>query len=218
VTSKILAFDTCGPVIGVALRVGEVTTLRCERVARGSETRLIPWVTALCAEAGIEPSALDGVAATVGPGAFTGIRVGLATATGLAMAIERPFWGIDSLTPRAARVGGTVLALLDARKGRVYAARFDGSRVVVAPADVDPDTAIGWMTGGSFVATGEGALVYADRIVAAGGTVAADAEDPAVDVLAGMAAAAFVRGEGVDPVSVAPVYLREADAIKSSSG
>ncbi len=206
-----MAIDTCGPVIGVALRVGGAVLVRTERVNRGSETRLVPWVQELAAEAGILLSEVDGVAASVGPGAFTGLRVGLSTATGLAMALDRPFWGVDSLEPRARRVGGRVLAMLDARKQRVYAAAYDPERTH-APGDVPPAEALSWLLPG-FMATGEGALVYAALVIAAGGQVAPEAENPAVDTLAALAELAFARGEGIDPILALPLYLREADAV-----
>jgi tRNA threonylcarbamoyladenosine biosynthesis protein TsaB len=215
---NVVAVDTCGPVIGVALWAGGEVRVRTERVNRGSETRLVPWVQQLLAEAGLGLAQLDGVAATVGPGAFTGLRVGLATATGLSMAIGRPFWGTDSLEPRARRVGGEVLAMLDARKARVYASWYAPDRVS-GPADVAPEVAIGWTRGsGPWKATGEGALVYADQVRAAGGTIAEEADDPAVGVLATLAAAALARGEGIDPVLATPLYLREADAVPPARG
>jgi tRNA threonylcarbamoyladenosine biosynthesis protein TsaB len=214
---NVVAIDTCGPVIGVALLAGGEVRSRTERVNRGSETRLLPWMEQLLAEAGLGLAQLDGVAATVGPGAFTGLRVGLATATGLSMATGRPFWGTDSLEPRARRVGGRVLAMLDARKARVYASWYAPDRLS-GPADVAPEVAIGWVGPGSWTATGEGALVYADQVRAAGGTIAEEADDPAVGVLAALAAEALARGEGIDPVLATPLYLREADAVPPARG
>lgn len=219
---NVVAIDTCGPVIGVALLAGSEVRSRTERVNRGSETRLLPWMEQLLAEAGLGLAQIDGIAATVGPGAFTGLRVGLATATGLAMATGRPFWGTDSLEPRARRVGGRVLAMLDARKARVYASWYAPEHLS-GPADVAPEVAIGWTRGagvpaGPWVATGEGALVYADAVRSAGGTIAEEADDPAVGVLASLAAAALARGEGIDAVLATPLYLREADAVPPARG
>lgn len=209
----VLAIDTAGPVVGVALAVDEAVAVRTERVQRGAEARLIPWAQALGAEAGIALTALDGVAVAVGPGAFTGIRVGLATAVGLSLGLGIPLWGGSSLRSRAARIEGDlpVLSLLDARKARVYAALFRGGDEIAGPGDVDPAEAVAWAQG-PFVAIGEGALVYREAIEAAGGTVADDAEHPGVDALARLAIAGLGRGEGRDPGEVRPVYLREPDA------
>lgn len=212
----ILAFDTCGPVLGVALLVGNTPgddlMLRTERISRGAEAKLIPWALELLAEAGIGIADLKGVAAAVGPGAFTGIRVGLATAAGLAMARGVPFVGVGSLETRAVRVGGTVLSVLDARKSRVYAALYDDLVELRPAADVSLSEALSWVSG-PFVATGEGAVVFADAIQAAGGSVAPEADHPAVEVLACIAAMRILAGEGIDPVLAAPVYLRAPDVM-----
>ena len=213
-----LVFDTAGPVIGVGLRDDRGFSQRIERVNRGSEARLVPWAVELAAERDLALAELDGIGVTVGPGAFTGLRVGLASAQGLALALGKPLFAVDSLMPRARRVGGRVLVMLDARKGRVYGAVHDGTTLLQPPADVDPDTAIAWMGGRAFVATGEGALVYADRIVAAGGTIADGADDPSIEALAGLTIAGLTAGEGVDACAVAPLYLRDPDAVPVAAG
>ena len=149
---RLVAFDTAGPVIGVAVTDGSRRIVRTERVTRGAEARLVPWAVAACAELGFELGALDGVAVAVGPGAFTGIRVGLATACGLAQALDVPVWPGDSLATRAARArtDAPVLAALDARKGRVYAALHAPDGSVLRPAaDVDPDVAFAWASPGT---------------------------------------------------------------------
>lgn len=215
---NVLVFDTSGPVIGVGLREERGFSQRIERVNRGSEARLVPWVLELAAERGLALPELDGIGVTVGPGAFTGLRVGLATAQGLAISLGKRVFAVDSLVPRARRVGGQVLVLLDARKGRVYGAVHDGTTVHQPPSDVDPDTAIAWMGGRAFVATGEGAIVYADRIVTAGGTVAESADDPSMEALADLTIAGLLAGEGVDPCAIAPLYIREPDAIPRPVG
>lgn len=209
---RVLAIDTAGPVIGVALAVDGEVSARTERVTRGAEARLVPWATALCEEAGFRLSELDGIAVATGPGAFTGLRVGLATAVGLAQAIGCPVWQGDSLESRARAVGGDrVLSMLDARKQRVYAASYEAGARVAGPADIPPDEALGWMQA-PFVATGEGALVYASMVREAGGELAPQADDPCVHVLARLGSQGLARGEGSDPLAVRPVYLRAPDA------
>ncbi|NCG19880.1 MAG: tRNA (adenosine(37)-N6)-threonylcarbamoyltransferase complex dimerization subunit type 1 TsaB [Rhodobacterales bacterium] len=210
---RVISVDTAGPIVGVGLWCNETATVRYERIKRGAEARLVPWALELCADAGIAMSDLNGVAVARGPGAFTGIRVGMATALGLAAGLRIEVAALSSLRSRALRLQHVlpVLSMLDARKGRVYASLFlDGVRVHDA-ADVDPGVALSWPEG-PFVATGEGAVVYADAVVAAGGTLAEDAENPAVGVLAQLGAQAFRAGEGLSPRNVQPVYLREPDA------
>ena len=106
-----------------------------------------------------------------------------------------------------------VLSLLDARKQRVYACLYEQGEASISagPADISAEEAAAW-AGGPFVATGEGALVYADVLLAAGATLADGADDPAVDVLARLGGDAYARGEGVDAGAVSPVYLRRPDA------
>lgn len=208
---KVLALDTAGPLIGVALRVGGETEVRLERVQRGSESRLVPWVLELCASAEIRLTDLDGVAVAVGPGAFTGLRVGLATATGLALGAGVPVAGLSSLASRGQIPGHRVLSMLDARKSRVYAQWFENGVSLSPPVDLAPSEVLAGAAEG-FLATGEGAGVYEDLVIAAGGRLRPNWEDPAVDALARMGEEAIARGEGLDPVSVRPVYLRAPDA------
>ena len=212
--NRVLAFDTAAPVIGVALIAGDEVLARSERVVRGSERRLLPMARELLDEAGLSAAQLDGIAVVSGPGAFTGLRVGLATAAGLAQALGRPLWPAPSLLPRALRagVGGELLVMLDARKQRVYAARWLDELQQEAPADVAPEVAMSWVRA-PFRVMGEGALVYAEQIEAAGGQVVDRAEDPGVEELARLGAAALERGEGIDPVEVRPTYLRAPDAV-----
>ncbi len=211
---NVLAIDTSGPVVGVALLVGDALSTRTERVLRGSETRIATWASELCIAAGIAVADLDGVAVSRGPGAFTGLRVGLSTALGIAHGVGCPVIAESSLRSRARRVGqDRVLSMLDARKSRVYAMwTEDGGRSVTSgPADVSVEEALSW-TSGVFTATGEGALAYREALEAAGVPIASDADSPAVDTLVRFAAESLKRGEGVQPTDVIPVYLRRPDA------
>ena len=100
--------DTAGPVIGVGVLTDEVCLTKHERVRRGSETRLIPWLIELTEQAGVALRDCQGVAVAQGPGAFTGVRVGLSTAAGLATSLNVPVLPVMSLAPRAeqARLSG----------------------------------------------------------------------------------------------------------------
>jgi tRNA threonylcarbamoyladenosine biosynthesis protein TsaB len=210
----IVAFDTAGPVAGVALWHEGQVLQRTERITRGAERRLVPWVVELCAEVGRPVHAITGVACVDGPGAFTGLRVGLATAGGMALALGVPLWTTSSLRTRAHRLhrsGGLVLCMLDARKSRVYAELRHGEVLREGPVDIGPEAALAWVDA-PFVATGEGALVYRDLVETAGGRVVPDAEDPGVDALASLASVALAAGKGRDPATIQPRYLREPDA------
>lgn len=216
---KTVAIDTTGPVVGVAAWDGARVAVRYARVGRDVEAVLLDWVVECCAELGFTIADVEGVAVAVGPGAFTGLRVGLSTAIGLALARGVPMWSASSLVMRARRVAerGSVLSMLDARKQRVYASLVVDGVERTGPEDVPPQVAVSWMTA-PFVATGEGAIVYRDVVEAAGGVVFADAEHPAVDLLARLGAEGLARGEGVAAVDITPVYVREPDARPRAGG
>lgn len=212
--TAVLAIDTAGPVVGVALWDGTRGFERTARLSRGTEEQLPGLIDQVCAEGSVPLSALNGVAVASGPGAFTGIRVGLATAAGLAAALGVPVWASSSLLPRAvhAGFGGDLLVMLDARKSRVYAAAWRNDALLHAEGDVDPTVALGWVDR-PFRVTGEGGLVYRELFEAAGGLVLADAEHPGTTALARLGAQAFARGEGLEPGALRASYLREPDAV-----
>jgi tRNA threonylcarbamoyladenosine biosynthesis protein TsaB len=205
---KALVIDSAAPVVGVAGFADGRTWVRSATVPRGAEAWLALAVREVLAEVGT----IDVVGVAIGPGTFTGVRVGLAMALGLAVARSVPVAPVSSLALRAALVPGRarVLALLDARKGRVYAGSFDtrGAVPVALGAEVDaaPELAIV----GSGVAIGEGAVAYAGQVQSAGLELADDAgATPAA------AAWALVRATPwIAPEQVAPVYLREPDAVR----
>lgn len=99
---------------------------------RGHQERLAPLVAEVVAESKVGFKDIDRIAVTVGPGSFTGLRVGLAFAKGLGLALGIPVVGLDSLEVIAASAlrEGSGLALIDARRGQVYVRRFDGVKPV----------------------------------------------------------------------------------------
>ena len=124
---KILAFDTaltaCSAAVAVA---GRSAASRNETLHRGHAERIVPMIQEVMAEAGIEFPALDLIAVTVGPGTFTGVRIGLAAARALALPGRTPVLGLGTLEAVAyANPGdGPLLVALDARRGEVYCQLF----------------------------------------------------------------------------------------------
>jgi tRNA threonylcarbamoyladenosine biosynthesis protein TsaB len=216
----VFAIDTCGPVIGAALWADGIVTVREARVQRGAEALLVPWFLELCANAGIATRQVEGLGVAVGPGAFTGVRVGVATAGGLAQGLDVPVFCADGLVTRAMAVLSVspVLSILDAKKGRVYAAWVQPNGEILGdPADILIDEAV-HEARPPFWATGEGALVYRDVVEAAGGWVWHEAGSSAVETLVTMTQAALQDGRGVPVAQVRPHYLRDADAVPRREG
>jgi len=214
----VLAIDTAGPVAGAATWAGG----RCcgqwsERVVRGADAVLLPAVHTLLDAL---PEPLSRVAVTVGPGAFTGLRVGVATALGVAVARGVPVVPLSSLQCRAALVPDepAVLALLDARKGRVYAGLFDTTLPVPRALGAEQDALLDAVVpSGGFVAVGEGARVMADALRALGGRIADDpARSPAV-AAASLVASTAADLPAQDAGTVALRYLRAPDAVPPST-
>jgi len=204
--TTVIALDSAGPRIGVALLHDGAVAVRLADGGRGTERQLVGLVAELFDEAGVARSAVDAVAVSIGPGAFTGLRVGIATAGGLAQALARPVVPIGSLEPRALHVGlaGELLVMLDARKQRVYAAAWHDTELVRGAVDVSPTEAIAWMSA-PFRAAGAGAVVYEEAVRAANGVVVADATHPGV-------------GSGISPTELVPRYLRAPDAVARRGG
>jgi tRNA threonylcarbamoyladenosine biosynthesis protein TsaB len=193
-----------------AVEAGQATRLglRSEAMSKGHQERLAGFARDAVAEAGGGFAALDRIGVTVGPGSFTGLRVGLAFAQGLGAALDRPVVGVSALAGLAASVTGEgpVAALIDARRGQVYAAfgRDGEARALSleaaadAAARLEPDATL----------VGSGAPLMAE---AAPGARILDLAGPAPEALAVLTAAA-------DPGSSPPrpLYLRAPDATPPS--
>ena len=208
--SIVLGIDTAGPVVGACLLGPNVDREWSERVARGADTVLIPAIADMIEHG--QP--LDAVAVSVGPGAFTGLRVGVSAALGIAFSRGISVVCVSSLEARAALVREqSVLALLDARKSRVYAQWFDCSTAIPRPRNAPQDAPLeSVIPEQSFVAVGEGALLDPECIVGAGGVIC---NDPAQSAARSVARLGQVRmAEGMPPHDVALAYLRDADAKK----
>lgn len=219
---RVLGIDTAGPVVGVALLAPEGCRAWSARVVQGADSALLPAIAALLGredgpaagawEGALAPGGVDLVAVSVGPGAFTGLRVGVSAALGLALSLGVGVVALSSLQARAALVRAPwVLALLDARKQRVYAGLFDSTSelpVALGPeVDLAPEAV--W-PGPPFVAVGEGAVAFRHEVEAAGGAVAEGADRspaPAVARLGRLLAAT-----AQDPGEIALRYLRPPDA------
>jgi tRNA threonylcarbamoyl adenosine modification protein YeaZ len=149
IVNTILALDTSTPAVTAGIVRLEDLAVLAERVtvdARAHAERLTPNALAALADAGLTMADLDAVVVGCGPGPFTGLRVGMATAAAYGHALDIPVHGVCSLDAIGAQTTGDILVVTDARRREIYWARYrDGTRTggpaVDAPADVDPCSA-----------------------------------------------------------------------------
>ncbi len=132
----VLAIDTTlGACSAAVLNGGVVLASASEPMQRGHQERLAPLVAETMAAAGLSFGDLDRIGVTVGPGSFTGLRVGLAFAKGLALALDIPCVGVGALEALAASHTGEGLtaAVVDAGRGQIYLQLFDAGMARGAP-------------------------------------------------------------------------------------
>ncbi len=132
----VLALDSCLGACSAALsRDGVSLDWISEPMTRGHQERLAPMIADLMTAKGLSFADLDRIGVTVGPGSFTGLRVGLAFAKGLALALDRPCVGVGTLEALAAAppTNGACAALIDAGRGRIYLQMFDGGTAISGP-------------------------------------------------------------------------------------
>lgn len=205
----ILGLDTCLDACSAAvLEDGEVRATASHPMGRGHQEAIAPLVKDLMAQAGLGFSDLDRVGVTIGPGSFTGLRVGLAFAKGLGAALAVPVVGVGTLAALAEPLAeDLVFAVIDARRGQVYLQAFAQGRPLMAPDALDVDTAaarIAELSGGrQAVLAGSGAALLADLMPSAR-LIGAPACDPA--------AVARLAAAQTSPSIPRPLYLRAPDA------
>lgn len=217
---RLLAIETATEACSIAVLVDGAVIERFEIAPRRHTELALPWAEALLAEAGIAKSQLDAIAVGRGPGAFTGVRLAIALAQGIALALDRPLLPVSTLATLAMQsTGERILAAIDARMGEIYVASFqrkgDGlvatsDEVVIAPDAYVPPDGNDWHGVGTGFAAVDGALVA--RLQGWLATVDAAALPHAADV-ARLGALAFARGEAIAPERIEPAYLRNNVAL-----
>ena len=201
---RILALDTCLPACSAAVIDGErVLASASEPMMKGHQERLGSMVREVMETAGLSFDDLDRIGVTVGPGSFTGLRVGVAFAKGLSAALDKPCVGIGSLEAMAAERIGLVVAVIDARRDQVYVQAFRDGHALVEPQALRAEDAIAEIArlGTPDLIVGSGAPLMAGAFPDAD-TEAAAVPDPA----------ALARLASRSEAAVAPIYLRAPDA------
>ncbi len=208
----LLAFDTATPAVTVALHDGQRVLAETVTVdARRHGELLAPSIAKVVADAGAEPGDLTAIVTGVGPGPYTGLRVGVVTARVFGRTLALPVYGVCTLDVLAgaavpAAAGREFLAVTDARRKELYWGRYDGSGsrisgpAVSRPAEI-PDGAV-------LPVAGQAATLYPEEL---GEPIWR--EHPSAAVLAELAAERLsVSGTGLALLRPEPLYLRRPDA------
>jgi tRNA threonylcarbamoyladenosine biosynthesis protein TsaB len=226
----VLGFDTATPATAVALRLADGTTLRAyddpaPAGRPGHATRLLPLAGGLLAGAGLGWGALERIAVGVGPGTFTGLRIGVATARGLAQSLGVPVVGVS--TPRVLAEAalhehaGAALAVIDARRGEAFAAAYapderGSAGELYPPQALRPEDlrSVPALSEGSreWLAVGDGALRFRGHLEAVEGVAVPADPSPLHRVDAGVLCALAVDAPAGSPETVVPDYRRRSDA------
>jgi len=220
---RVLALDTATEACSVALLSGDEFISRSAEGGRSHAQLVLEMVEAVLAEAEVSLSMLDGIAASIGPGAFTGVRISVAVAQGLAFGAGLrvvPVGTLEALALQAVQSGGQLaLACLDARMGEVYWGCFaaDLARGLIAscPSSVGPPESVVLPAPGAYRGIGRGFGAYPALAALPG--LELDPKDstalPNAREFARLGALRLQRKEGIDPADLSPLYLRDKVAL-----
>jgi tRNA threonylcarbamoyladenosine biosynthesis protein TsaB len=220
---RVLALDTATEACSVALLRDDEMICRFAEGGLAHAQRVLGMVEAVLAEGEVSLSMLDGIAASVGPGAFTGVRISVAVAQGLAFGAGLRVVPVTTLEALASQVMGRgvgrALACLDARMGEVYWGCFaaDLTRGLgwSCPASVGPPESVVLPTPGAYRGIGRGFGAYPALGALPGLTL--DPKDtlalPHAREIATLGALRLALKEGLDPADLSPLYLRDKVAL-----
>lgn len=210
---KLLAIDTCADQCAACvLDTGDGTAHEVSRaMSKGHAEQLMDVIGECLVAAEIGFDGLERVAVTVGPGSFTGVRVGVAAARGLALALGVPCVGVSTLealaaAARAYHPGRPVLAANDARREEIYAALYDGDGIEVGPPHITTVSAAAATVTADMVLAGSAS----DDLAASGAAPLAVAITAAAPPIRFVAALGALKSEGAEKPK--PLYLRAPDA------
>ena len=218
---RVLGFDTALGACSAAIVDGaRVLAQESAVLRRGHAEALMPMIEAVRGAAGLAFADLDLLAVTIGPGTFTGLRVGLAAARGLALAAARPLVGITTLEALAAGAAAptAVFVAIDARRGELYGQAFAADRTPLGrPAVLAVDRAARAVPPGPVAIIGSGTNQIMAALTAAGRDDARPAATPVDPDAVVVARLAQRRGPPADAGPVRPLYLRQPDAVPAAA-
>jgi tRNA threonylcarbamoyladenosine biosynthesis protein TsaB len=230
----VLGFDTATSATAVGLRLTDGSTLQARDdpapgAHPGHATRLLELAHTLLTQAGIGWSSVERIAVGAGPGTFTGLRVGVATARGLAQSLEVELVSVSSLRalaePAAEAAEGAVLAAIDARRGEVFVAGYqtgeepsnelDSPRELISPRALPPgevgDVLVA--AGAPWLTIGDGAVRYREQLESAGAMVPSDGSPlhrVSAEAICELGARATATSAQIE--AILPDYRRRPDA------
>lgn len=210
----VLGLDTCLGACSVALlRDTHLIASVSEPMNRGHQERLAPMARDLVRDAGLTFADLDRIGVTIGPGSFTGLRVGLSFAKGMALALDRPCVGVGTLEALAASASGAGLtaAVIDGGRGNLYVQIFEGAAPLTAPDILTVDAACARLVevcgARDVTLVGPGAGLLAP--------IAPAAELFALPAPSGESVVRLAAAADLSPPT--PLYLRPPDALPKSA-
>ena len=209
----VLAMDSSTSACSAALWAdGKVLARRLSPMARGQSEALMPMVAEIMVEAGLAFADLGLLAVTVGPGAFTGLRIGLAAARGLALASGLPLAGVATsqsvaaAVPVSERQGRNVLVAIDSRRDELWLQLFDTDLLPLSDIRALRPEQASMLATGPVVVAGDAAAAILAHLPHA--VPASSPGFPDAALVAQLAAGQWARGESLPPE---PLYLRDAD-------
>ena len=220
---RVLALDAATEACSAALLADGVLISRSNESGKSNAVKILRMAEELMAEAQVSLSMLDGIAASIGPGAFTGVRISVAVAQGLAFGADLKVVPVTTLEALALQVlegpGSRALACLDARMGEVYWGCFDWDAacgVVQSGAlRVGPPSSVALDLGGQYVGVGRGFSAYPVLGMLPGVTTDAARSTalPNAREIARLGARRLAAGGALDAADLKPLYLRDKVAL-----
>lgn len=219
---KILSIDTSTVYGSVALSEGCRLIAQEQQGVSGTHSeRLLASIDHLLQLSGWKINDINAICVAIGPGSFTGLRIGLGTAKGIALSLDCPIVGISSLKSLFLNVtdfDGTIVTLIDARRGELYASAYKNKKIVLKECVLPPNDLIGKLkkNKGKIILVGDGALAYRDTlqkslgkrlIISEGSSCFSEAHN-----LALLALPRLKKNKCDDLASLTPNYIRRSDA------